>query len=620
MSILSGIEGLRFLTLLPYPRPFSGRRMSDHASVLIVDDTPENLRVLCDVLSDMDCRLLVANSGERALEIIQRSQPDLILLDVMMPGMDGFETCRRIRNHPDTRELPVLFVTALAEEVQAGFGAGGNDFIAKPINTAEVRARVAHHLEKQALLKTLRQLNHSLEEKVRQRTADLTILNRQLREEVNERRFMQDRLNYLARHDFVTQLYNRDALHQHVSLLLADIQHQRSHASFILLDVDEFRLVNESCGCIAGDELLHQFGQTIAPLLNPAQEFFARLGGDKFAIVVKDSSPLYLDSLITQIQTQLNQFDFHWESRIFPITATITAIPIADTMTHFEQVMMMVDELAYSMKKSGRKTRIIYNASELSHEDRRIHLNWGLRILDGLKQDLFELHYQYLFPLSGPTTDTPGKMEMLVRLRDPETRQLLLPGDFIRAAERFNIVSKIDRWVIHNTLKVLAEQPQRFAQAHHISLNLSALSVREEGFVDFILEQIQQFDIDGSRLCFEVTETEALNNFQHTRYFMNQLHQVGAKIALDDFGTGFSSFAYLMELPFDLIKIDGMFVRDMDVNPVHKSMIRSIIELAKTLNKPIVAEFVENQNIVKELQALDVEWGQGYHLHKPEKL
>jgi len=212
------------------------------------------------------------------------------------------------------------------------------------------------------------------------------------------------------------------------------------------------------------------------------------------------------------------------------------------------------------------------------------------------------------------------KIEVLVRLQDEDTGQLLYPGDFIRAAERFGIVSKIDRWVISNTMKQLSKRPDLYAKLEQVAINVSALSVRESEFANFIVEQLETYQLEGSKFCFEITETEALSNFADTRYFMSLLHDCGCSIALDDFGTGFSSIAYLMDLPFDLIKIDGIFVKDMHINEIHHGMVDSIVKLAKMLDKPIVAEFVENQEIVVKLRELGVEWGQGYHFHKPEKL
>ncbi|GAA0832010.1 hypothetical protein GCM10009112_18050 [Marinomonas arenicola] len=595
--------------------------MKQIPTVLIVDDVPENLRVLNDVISALDCQVVVANSGERALALLERTEPCLVLLDVMMGGIDGFETCRQIRANAKFKDLPVVFVTALVDDISRGFDAGGNDYITKPIRVEEVRSRVAHQLERFNLTNELKDLNLMLEEKVRDRTADLNLANRHLRKEVNERRYMQDRLNYLAQHDFVTQLYNRDALDEHITHLISGVQSKtNAHVPyFVLIDINEFHLINDACGCIAGDELLHQLATVINDLCSPQRDFCTRLSGDKFAIAVGRGGAEAVESLFRIMNQRIEDFVFVWDGRQFRTSLTKIAIPITVDMVSFEQVIMLADEVSYSCKKSGIYSRIVENADALAYEERRGNLNWGLRIIDGLEKDLFEVHFQQLFPLT--ETRTLGKkIEILVRLRDEKTGKLLYPNDFIRAAERFGIISKIDRWVISHTMQQLAERPHLWEEVSQVALNVSALSVREADFADFIVAQLDKYQLDGQKFCFEITETEALNNFVDTRHFMSLLHECGCSIALDDFGTGFSSFAYLMDLPFDLIKIDGLFVKDMHLNAIHHGMVDSIVKLAKMLDKPVVAEFVENQDIVLQLQALGVEWGQGYHFHKPEKL
>lgn len=594
--------------------------MKQPPTVLIVDDVPENLRVLKDVIDALDCQIAVANSGERALQLLERTQPCLILLDVMMGGIDGFETCRRIRSQPSFNDVPIIFITALTDDISRGFEAGGNDYISKPFRIEEVRSRVQHQLEKFQLVRELKALTLSLEEKVRERTADLNLVNRNLRKEVQERRYMQDRLKYLAQHDFVTQLYNRDALDEHISYIVSDIQlNTLEHVPyFLLIDVNEFRLINDSCGCIAGDELLHQLAALMSQLADPQNDFCARLNGDKFAIVMKKGGHQGAASYLRMFKQALDDYAFIWNERRFQMSATQVAIPLTRDMGSFEQVVMLADEVCYRGKKSGTHTQVIKDAKDLVCQEYRGNLNWGLRIMDGLEKNLFEVHFQQVCSLT--QQQQKKKIEILVRLRNEETGNLIYPNDFIRAAERFGIIAKIDRWVIHNTMKQLSERRDLWDSIDQVALNVSALSVRQDGFAQYILEQLAHFRLDGRKFCFELTETEALNNFNDTRQFMALLHEKGCTIALDDFGTGFSSYAYLTDLPFDLIKIDGMFIKDMHVNNVHLGMVDSIVKLAKMLNKPVVAEFVENQSIVEELTRLGVEWGQGYFFHKPEKL
>jgi diguanylate cyclase (GGDEF)-like protein len=590
------------------------RRVS---KVLIVDDTPHNIDVLSATLADEQCELMAATSGARALELAARGQPDLVLLDVMMPGMDGFEVCRRLKADPATSDLPVVFVTARTDDVSEGFAAGGSDYISKPINADEVRARVRYQLERRALLDELRELNQSLEEKVRERTAELTVANRHLRQEINERRYMQDRLNYLATHDFVTRLYNRGALDAHVSELLARVQRDECDAVFLLLDIDQFRLVNETCGCIAGDELLRQFSEVVGGLLDRT-DFFARLGGDKFAVVVEKGGAEAGAALARRVLAQLAEFEFNWEERSFKMAASVAVVRIGRDIVSFDQLMLTADEAAYLVKRDGRGSVRVHDSGVLEADGHRESVNWALVLVDALKHDQFQAWFQRLEPL---VPDRGGlHVETLIRLWDPRRERMILPSQFIAPAERFHLIGQLDRWMVREVVRLVGSVPEWHDRIAQVAVNLSAVSIREPGLADFVTGTLTEFGVPGRLLCFEITETEAIVNLQSAGEFMQTLHRLGCRFALDDFGSGFASFTYLRQLPFDTIKIDGMFVRDMDADPVHGGMVRSMTEMARLLKKPVIAECVESDGVAAMLRELGVEWAQGFHFHRPEPL
>jgi len=591
------------------------------SKILIVDDTPHNIDVLSATLADEACELIAATSGARALELAARERPDLVLLDVMMPGMDGFEVCRRLKADPACADVPIVFVTARTEDVSLGFAVGGSDYISKPINADEVRARVRHQLERRMLLEQLRDLNHGLEEKVRERTAELTLANRHLRQEINERRYMQDRLNYLATHDFVTRLYNRGALDAHVSELLARVQRTDCDAVFLLLDIDRFRFVNETCGCIAGDELLRQFAELVAGPLRRG-DFLARLGGDKFGLVAEDRGPDGGAALARAIAGQLAAFEFHWEERSFRVDVSVAVVRIDREIVSFDQLMLVADEAAYVAKREGHGPIRVHDASVLDAEGHRESVNWALVLVDALKRNEFHAWFQRLEPLAASAGGrTPGlHLETLIRLWDPRRQRLVLPGQFIAPAERFHLIGALDRWMVREVVRLLGAMPDTHDLIDQVAINLSAVSVREPGLAAYVADTLREFGVPGRLLCFEITETEAIVNLQAAGEFMLALHRLGCRFALDDFGSGFASFTYLRQLPFDVIKIDGMFVRDMDTDPVHGGMVRSMTEMARLLQKPVVAEFVETEAVAAQLAALGVDWAQGYHYHRPEPL
>lgn len=591
--------------------------MLNSPRILLVDDTPENIDVLRATLSRIpDLQFNVATSGERALELAQRNTPDLILLDVMMPGIDGFEVCKKLRAKSEYMNTPIIFVTARADDISKGFAAGGNDYITKPINADEVLARVRHQLERLALTRQLRELNQGLESKVRERTAELAVSNRQLREEIKERRYMQDRLQYLATHDFITHLYNRNALDDYVTETISLVQLKHTQAVFLQIDLDRFRLVNESCGCFAGDELLRQFADLVSGQMEK-DDFFARLGGDKFALVCRRKNKERGLQLARSIQQQLTEFDFRWDNRHFNLAAAIALVSIDEDIVSFDQLMMMADEVIYQLKKE-RRHLLSHDELNTAKSADKTSVNWALRLMDALKNDHFRAHFQKIVPLSGDSKKI--KIEMLVRLQDVHAQRLVYPDEFIPAAERFNLISQIDRWIFDHAISFLVQHPEIVSSLESIAFNLSAISLREPDMASFIREKITASGIAATYFCFEITETEAIVNMDAARHFFSELIEFGCKFSLDDFGSGFSSFNYLRELPFNVVKIDGVFVRDMDRNPSHYAMVKSIVEVAKQLEKEIVAEFVETEDIANALRELGVGWAQGYLYHRPEEL
>lgn len=589
--------------------------------ILLVDDTPENLDVLSAILEDLECQLIVATNGERALELAQKQSPDLILLDVMMPGMNGFEVCNLLKANPITAQIPIIFVTARADDISVGFSVGGNDYISKPINADEVRARVRHQLERKALLNELQILNKELEQKVRERTADLTIVNRQLREEINERRYMQDRLSYLATHDFVTRLHNRNSLESHVCSLLAQVQMTNLKASFLLIDIDRFRVINESCGCIAGDELLRQFSEAISGILS-REDFFARIGSDKFAIVTHNPSADNSIELAQLILQQIQNFKFVWEEREFRLAASIALLSLNRDIVSFDQVMLMADEVLFLAKREGRGLIRTYDeATKRSSVDKE-NVNWAQRLVDANHNKHFRAHFQLIenfFP-DAAQTRKKIRIETLIRMWDPVQERLIPPGEFIGPAERLHLIPELDKWMIEEVIQLLAQHPELLDGIETVSMNLSALSIREPYFADHIIALIDQYKIPPAMISFEITETEAITNLDVANEFMQRLHKLGCYFSLDDFGSGFASYAYLHRLAFDTLKIDGIFVRDMDRDPNHYSMVKAIVEMAHSLKKEVVAEFVETEAVATLLKGLNVRWGQGFLHHRPEAL
>ena len=594
----------------------------DAPKILLVDDTPQNIALLETTLEHSGADLLGATSGQRALDLARRMRPDLILLDVMMPpGIDGFEVCRRLKDDPVTADIPVIFVTARADDVAAGFAAGGTDYITKPIQADEVRARVGHQLERHALLQSLRTLNRELEDRVRERTAELTRANLQLRQEVHERRYMQDRLGYLASHDFVTRLHNRQALDAHASQLLARLQAERDApaAVLMLIDIDQFRLVNDSCGCIAGDELLRQFADLLAGLVG-RHDFLARLGADQFALVSEDRGHDAGAGLARMILEAVANFEFVWGGQSFRLQATLAIVPLVPELVSFDALMQRADETALRARREGRDRArpCWYQPADPQQPGPREDAGWALALMDALRHDRFRIHFQRLQPLD--PAERTLRIEALIRLVDAGSGALIEPGRFIARAERFHLIGQIDRWMLRRVLALLEAEPVLRERIDQVTLNLSAVTLREPGLADEVLALLDRHAVRPSQLCFEITETESIASLAQARQFMAALRARGCHFSLDDFGSGYASFAHLRELPFDTLKIDGLFVRHMDEDADSHAMVRSMVEMARQLDKPVVAEFVESEPVARLLADLGVQWAQGYHFHRPEPL
>lgn len=586
-------------------------------TVLIVDDVPDNIDVLRQVLVPLDCKVSVAISAERALSILEQITPDLILLDVMMPGMSGFDLCSILRKDARFTEIPIIFVTGRTDDISQGFAVGGNDYITKPINADEVIARVRHHQERYQLLLQLRSLNNELEDRVRQRTAELVSTNKLLREEINERRYMQDRLQYLAEHDFVSRTHNRKALERAIIEIISKPTEDFQSVFYIALDLARFRVVNESCGLIAGDELLSEAAEMIS-LVAGNDAFVARLSGDSFAVICATDNIDHASSIASQLHAEFAEFTFSWDNRHFDIGATVAVVKVDQTITSFDQVLMMADEVMYSAKRDGGQCVRFFSNLDTQTSQKQTRQNWALRLIDALKHDHFRVYFQQICPLSDGVEGI--KMEALIRLYDTENECLIFPDSFLFAAERYQLIADIDRWMIRKVCEFLSHHPRQQQRIKQIAVNLSATTLRDPHLADYIQDSLEKYAVPPNKLCFEVTETEQIIHVNKTSSILERIKQLGCSIAIDDFGSGYSSFSYLRDFPFDHIKIDGIFAREIEHSEASLAMVQSILDVAKKLGKPCVVEFVENQSLANRYKAMGIEWGQGYYFHKPEPL
>lgn len=433
--------------------------------------------------------------------------------------------------------------------------------------------------------------------------------------DVTESRSLARQLTWQASHDALTGLANRREFERRLTAALDNARTQDKQHVLLYLDLDQFKVVNDTCGHIAGDEMLRQLTALLANLVRDS-DTLARLGGDEFGVLL-GGCPVDQGIRIAEAMRQtIAGFKFAWEDKLFEVGASIGLVPINRLSDSMAVVLSEADAACYAAKEDGR------NRVRVSHGDadsirRHSEMQWVSRISKALEENRLVLFAQDIRPLAA--MDRRRHCEILVRMRD-ENGLLVPPTAFIPAAERYNLMSSIDRWVVRHTFDWLAARGWREQDAVLCSINLSGQSLCDGSFLDFVVERFDACGIPPGRICFEVTETAAIANLKRARFFIARLRDKGCLFALDDFGSGMSSYGYLKNLAVDFLKIDGVFVKDMVDDPVDFAMVESINRIGHVIGIKTIAEFVENESILDKLRELGVDYAQGYGLHQPEPL
>jgi len=430
--------------------------------------------------------------------------------------------------------------------------------------------------------------------------------------DITDRRHLEDQLAYQATHDALTDLINRREFEKRLSRILSST-HKGEHA-LCYLDLDQFKFVNDSCGHIAGDELLRQVSELLAGQIR-SRDTLARLGGDEFAVLMEHCPTDRAAALAEQLRKSIENFQFQWRERRFSLGVSIGLLPLQG-ISSLKDALSLSDAACFAAKARGRNQVHVHDRDSNVPDSPASDVHWAPNLTTALEQDLFCLYAQPI--LSCDDSDRGSRYEILIRLRD--NGKIVRPGAFMPAAERYNLSPRLDRWVFDHVLQWFAEHPEALAQTELCSLNLSALSLCDKAFRAHLLEQIKDTGFPPQKLCFEVTETAAIANLPQAMEFMNALRQAGCHLALDDFGSGLSSYAYLRNLPVDMVKIDGIFVRNIATNEVDRMMVKSICEIVRMMGKQTTAEYVESAEALEILRRIGVDYVQGYHLGHPAPL
>jgi Amt family ammonium transporter len=437
--------------------------------------------------------------------------------------------------------------------------------------------------------------------------------------DLTETRALSEKLSFQATHDTLTGVWNRRAFEERLAIAVAQAVSGEAAHALCYLDLDQFKVVNDTCGHLAGDELLREIGAML-PRKVRRDDMFARLGGDEFAVLMPDCPIAHAIRAAQTLLRAVDEYRFNWEGTSFTISASVGLVHIDEHARSVSTVMSRADRACYAAKESGRNRLHVYRANDVHLARRHGEMRWVTRITQALEQSRFELWTQRIKPAHGTAnTDSVGHHEILLRMRE-DSGVIVPPGAFLPASERYQLSTRIDEWVFNAVVDWARENADHLPALGRLFINLSGQSLADDLLLGRMVSRLNDSTVPREFLGFEITETAAIANLAQAERFISTLRDQGSCVALDDFGSGLSSFGYLKSLPVDYLKIDGMFVKDILRDPIDLAMVRSINEIGHIMGKRTVAEFVESEAVLGRLEEIGVDYVQGYCIGLPEPL
>ncbi|MCW8928674.1 MAG: EAL domain-containing protein [Gammaproteobacteria bacterium] len=433
--------------------------------------------------------------------------------------------------------------------------------------------------------------------------------------DVSERVQIEKKIQWENKHDSLTGLVNRHELFNRLELAISRTKQYAQKHALLFLDLDQFKLVNDSCGHLAGDELLSQLSHKLSESIR-SRDTLARLGGDEFAILIENCPVEQAEYIADNIIKQVNDFRFTYENKLFRIGISIGIALVTDSTQSPQEILSQADAACYGAKDAGRnQVKVIGNYEDGDVNVHRQIMQTSL-IHQSLEQDNFGLFFQ---PIVATQNSNGSLWEVLIRMRGKDDSDWLLPGSFLPIAERFNIADKIDCWVFSELCKTLIENQAKDQgdKLPIICINLSGQTIIQKELTEFFIQKIESTGIAPNKFCFEVTETAAISRFHQALKFINKLKEIGCLFSLDDFGSGMSSFGYLRQLPIDFLKIDGDIVKDIKDDLLDLTIVESIHQIAQVIDVMTIAEFVETENIKDKLTGIGIDYLQGFYFSRP---
>ena len=548
------------------------QKYEERPVVLLADDDPSIRLMVRHVLESEDFDIIEAADGLEAIKAVEKHHPALILLDAVMPGIDGFTTCQQIKEKGHT-DIPVMMITGLDDDasVERAYEVGAIDFITKPIKWAVLKHRV-----KSVVAKVI----------------------------------AERKVQLLAYRDSLTGLPNRLLFADRLEQAVVRSERSRTSMALMLVDIDDFKLVNDSFGHDAGDKLIKAVGQLISRSLRRA-DTIARLGGDEFAVIVEgiespDDAISIADNLTTILEHNVRLDDQE--------TYTSASIGIAvypDDGKDARTLLKNADTAMYRAKEKGRHCFQFYKPEMSVNAMERLELENSLKA--AFENDEFVIHY---LPVIDIHKNEVAGVEALLRWQHPD-KGMIHPSDFISVIEDCGLIVAVGEWQVQSVCKQLKAWEEAGLENQNISINLAPRQFKEQDLVALFTQAISENGVSGESLSVEITERTLIENIGEVETTLNKLRELGVKVLLDDFGTGYASLAYLKEFPVDIVKIDRAFVAGIPDNHEDSAIIDAIAGLTRGLKLSLLAEGVENERQLDVLKSIGCQFGQGYYWSKP---
>jgi diguanylate cyclase (GGDEF)-like protein len=587
--------------------------------ILVVDDDPAILRIVSLVLEDKGYDVNTANSGEEAYQLAFSFQPDLIVLDVNMPnGWSGFVTCQKFKSDIHLSAIPIIFLTGKVEQFEEGFELGGADYVLKPFNQKEFIVRTQFHLKMRRLVKEVQQSNGNLESKVQARTQDLTDSNKKLNHLINERKLLESRLKHKIGTDFLTQLPSGVSFENDLQYLLDKRDANLQNGALIFMDIFKFKIINQRFGWDAGDYFLTQISKILQSQLGQTA-MIGRLGGDQFAVYLKHATTESANTIARGLVDCISGFPVTWKAQTMQAGVCIGFCIVDSSESSAKKITSKAIHASVIAKADGVGSIVNYQDHAVKQSSVEANQDLASRIESALGSNEFSLFYQQVRPLQLATGQLPS-IEMLLRLKGEFSDRWILPSEFFEFSEQNKIKSKIDLWVVKETLNWLQHNRTLQNRFSHVSINLTAETIANPMFLITLENLLEGKAITPSVLCFEISEPDALISIDRTRAFLNRLKALGCKTCIDNFGVQTTIIQYLRELNVNYLKMDGSFIRHYANNPVNPLLCEMLKKIADLSGNTMIAKHVEQDSVAKSLTELGIDFAQGSFFHEPEPL